>query len=49
MNSRKTNLKLIENIKVEDPNTASISKDILFHVFKFPEKMVFQLMFGIIK
>ena len=49
MNSRKTNLKLIENITIEDPNTASISKGILFHVFKFPEKMVFQLMFGIIK
>ena len=49
MNSRKTNWKLIENITVEVPNTASISKDILFHVSKFLEKMVFQLMFEIIK
>ena len=46
MNNRKTNLKLIT---VEVPNTASISKDILFHVSKFLEKMVFQLMFEIIK
>ena len=35
MNSRKANLKLIENITVQVPNTTSISKDILFHVFKF--------------
>ena len=49
MNSRKTNLKLIENTTVEVPNTASISKDILFHVSKFLEKMVFQLMFEIIQ
>ena len=49
MNSRKTNLKLIENTTVEVPNTASISKDILFHVSKFLEKMVFQHMFGITK
>ena len=41
MNSRKTNLKLI-TVEV------SISKDILFHVSKFLEKMVFQLMFEII-
>ena len=49
MNFRKTNLKLIGHITVEDPNTVSISKDILFHVSKFLEKMVFQLMFEIIK
>ena len=36
MNSRKTNWKLIENITVEVPNTQSISKNILFHVSKFP-------------
>ena len=42
-------LKLIENITVEVPNTASISKDILFHVSEFLEKIVFQLMFEIIK
>ena len=30
MDSRKTKLKLSENITVEVPNTASISKDILF-------------------
>ena len=29
MNSRKTNLRLIENITVQVPNTASISKGIL--------------------
>ena len=49
MNTRKTNLKLIENITVEVPNTASISKDIMFHVSKFLEKMVFQFMFEIVK
>ena len=49
MNSRKTNLRLIENITVQVPNTASISKGILFHVSKFLEKMIFQLMFEIIK
>ena len=49
MNSRKTKRKLIENITVEVPNTASMSQDILFHVFKFLEKMVFQLLFQIIK
>ena len=49
MNNRITNWKLIENITVEVPNTASISKDILFHVSKFVEMMVFQLMFRIIK
>ena len=48
MNSRNTNLKLIENITVEVPNTVSISKDILFHVSTFLEKMVFQFMFEII-
>ena len=43
-NSRKTNLKLIEtnlklieNITVEVPNRASLSKGILFHVSKFLE------------
>ena len=45
MNSKKTNLTLIENITVQVPNTASVSKDILFHVSKFLEKMIFQLMF----
>ena len=49
MNFRKTNLKLIGNITVEDPNTVSISKDFLFHVSKFLEKMVFQLLFEIVK
>ena len=50
MNSRiMTNLKLLENITVEVPNTPSISKDILFHVSKFLEKMAFQLMLEIIK
>ena len=49
MNSRKTNLKLIEILQFEVRNTASISKDILFPVSKFLEKMVFQLMFEIIK
>ena len=49
MNSRKTNLRLIENITVQDPNTASIRKDILSHVSEFLEKMIFQLMFEIIK
>ena len=44
MNSKKTNLTLIENITVQVPNTASVSKDILFHVSKFLEKMIFQLM-----
>ena len=38
MNSRKTNLRLIENITVQVPNTASTSKDILLHVSKFLEK-----------
>ena len=49
MNSKKSNLRLIENITVQVPNTASINKDILFHVSQFLEKMVFQLMFQIIK
>ena len=49
MNSRKINGKLIENITVEVVNTASISKDVLFHVSKFFEKMVFQFIFEIIK
>ena len=49
MNSRKTNLRLIENIAVQVPNTASISKGILLHVSKFLEKMIFQLMLEIIK
>ena len=49
MNSRKTNLRLIENITVQVSNTMSISKGILFHVSKFLEKMIFQLMFEIIK
>ena len=45
----KTNWKLIENITAEVPNTASIIKDTLLHVSKFLEKMVFQIMFEIIK
>ena len=49
MNSRKTNLRLIENITVQDPNTVSISKGILSHVSEFFEKMIFQLMFEVIK
>ena len=49
MNSRKTNLRLIENITVQVPNTASVTKGILFHVSKFLEKMIFQLMSEIIK
>ena len=49
MNSRKTNLRLIENITVQVPNRTSISKDIFFHVSKFLEKMIFQLMIKIIK
>ena len=49
MSSRKTNLKLIENITVEVPNTVSLSKDILFHVSKFLEKLVFHFMFEVIK
>ena len=49
MNSRKTNSRLIENITVQVPNMASISKNILFHVSKFLEKMIFQLTFEIIK
>ena len=34
---------LVQNIKVEVPNTASISKDILFHVSKFLENRSFNL------
>ena len=51
MNSKKTNLRLIENITVQVPNMASISKDILLyvHVSKFLEKTIFQLMFEVIK
>ena len=49
MNSKKTNLKLIENITVQVPNMASISKDVLLHVFEFLEKMIFQWMFEIVK
>ena len=37
MNSKKTNLKLIENLTVEVPNAGSINKDILFHVSKFSQ------------
>ena len=48
MSSRKTNLKLIENITVEVPNTVSISKDILFHVSKFLEKLFFQFTFEVL-
>ena len=49
MGSRKTNLRLIENISVQVPKTVSISKYILFHVSKFLEEIIFQLMFKIIK
>ena len=49
MNSRKTNLRSTGNITVQVPNTASISKCILFHVSKFLEKIIFQFMFEIIK
>ena len=49
MNSRMANLKLIENMTVQVRNTAPISKDILFHVFRFLKKMVFQLMFETLK
>ena len=49
MNSRKANLRLIENIAVQVPNLVSISKSILLYVSKFLEKMIFQLMFEIIK
>ena len=48
MNSKKTNLKSIEKISVQVPNTASISKDIFFLVSKFLVKMIFQLTFGVI-
>ena len=44
MNSRKTSIN--QNAA---PNTASINKDILFHVSKFLEIIVFQLMFEILK
>ena len=48
-NSREINLRLIESIPVQVPNTASIRKRILFHVSKFLEKIILQLMFEIIK
>ena len=48
MNSGKPNWQLIENITVEVPKIASVNKDILFYVYKFLEKMVFQLIFEII-
>ena len=48
MNSRKINLRLTE-ITIQVPNMASINKGILLHVSKFLEKMIFQLMFEIIK
>ena len=38
MDSRNTNLRLIENITVQVPNAASISKGILLHVSRFLEK-----------
>ena len=40
---------LIESIEVEVTYMASVSKDVFFHVSKFLEKMVFQLIFEIIK
>ena len=48
MNRRKTNLRLIKNIRIQVPNTASMSKGILLNVSKFFEKMTFQLKFEII-
>ena len=45
MNSRKTNLRLIENIATQVPNTAfAFAK-----ANAFLERMIFQLMFKIIK
>ena len=41
--------KPMENISVQVSNTVPRIKDILFHVSKFLEKMIFQLMFEIIK
>ena len=49
MNSRKTNLKSIENITVQVSNTVPIIIDVLSHVSKFLEKMIFQLIFETIK
>ena len=49
MNSTKINFRLIENITLQVPNTASISKSISFHFSKFLEKIIFQLIFEIIK
>ena len=43
MNSRKTNLRLTENVTIQVPNTASISKGILLRVSKFLEKMMFEI------
>ena len=43
MGRKKTNLRLTENITVQVPNTASISKDTLFHLSKFIEKIIFLL------
>ena len=40
--------RLIENITAEVPKYG-VNKDILFHVSKFLEEMVFQFMFEIIK
>ena len=40
MGRKKTNLRLTENITVQVPNTASISKDTLFHLSKFIEKII---------
>ena len=41
MISRKTNLKSIENTTVQVSNTVPIIKDVLLHVSKFLEKMIF--------
>ena len=49
MNSTKTNLRLIEKIIVLVSNTASIKQKYYVHVSEFLEKMIFQLMFEIIK
>ena len=50
MNSRKPNLKLTENITVSQvPNTASLSNSEISSQLSFLKKMIFQVMFEIIK
>ena len=43
MNSRKTNLRLIENITVQVPNTALIKKVFCSMFLSFLKNMIFQL------